>query len=92
MVLRPASLDENFKFKCLFKIIDANDYLETFSSDRTRMMDNKGQFIKPPPNYPCIQTLSSKNNLNEFISMNKSQCNPKHKIYNLDQLKKLFTK
>lgn len=92
MVLRQASLDENFKFKCLFKLINANEYLETFSSDRTRMRNDQGQFIKPPPDYPCIQTLSCKNNLNEFISMDKTKCNSTHQILNLDQLKNFFTK
>uniref|UniRef100_A0A834R820 Protein N-terminal glutamine amidohydrolase n=1 Tax=Sarcoptes scabiei TaxID=52283 RepID=A0A834R820_SARSC len=57
------------KYCSLFRVVDAYEYLYTFASDRTRMKNEKHEFIKPPPNYPCIRTDTEINNLNSFISM-----------------------
>lgn len=34
--------------------MDAPTYLEKFASDRSHMMDSKGSYNAPPPEYPCI--------------------------------------
>lgn len=52
-----------------FRIILAESFLKTFSSDRSRMIAEDGSWLKPPPPYPCIKAPEYDNNLNEFISM-----------------------
>nr|XP_006815963.1 PREDICTED: protein N-terminal glutamine amidohydrolase-like isoform X2 [Saccoglossus kowalevskii] len=54
-----------------FRVIRASEYLETFASDRSHMLKD-GQWLAPPPIYPCIQTKESIMNLNDFISVNPS--------------------
>ena len=63
--------DENIleQFHRKFRVIPFEDYLLNFASDRHHMKDDKGQWLKPPPEYPCIQTTNSTNNIDEFISM-----------------------
>ena len=63
--------DENIleQFHRKFRVIPFEDYLLNFASDRHHMKDDKGQWIKPPPEYPCIQTPNCRNNIDEFISM-----------------------
>ena len=63
--------DENIleQFHRKFRVIPFEDYLLNFASDRHHMKDDKGQWIKPPPEYPCIQTPNCTNNIDEFISM-----------------------
>lgn len=43
-----------------------------FSSDRSRMRNPDGTWIKPPPDYDCIQTDGCQNNLDLFIQMTNS--------------------
>ncbi|KAH7642271.1 hypothetical protein HUG17_5316 [Dermatophagoides farinae] len=81
----------NSKYDCKFRIIMAEQYLRTFSSDRSRMKDSNGKFIQPPPEYPCIQTSTESNNLNDFISMNM-QTFCIGQVMDLDQLRKKFSK
>lgn len=49
-------------------MISAQQFLETFASDRSHMVKD-GKWLKPPPAYPCIATSKSTNNIKEFISM-----------------------
>ncbi|XP_067323408.1 protein N-terminal glutamine amidohydrolase [Anolis sagrei] len=52
------------------RLIRADVYLKTFASDRSHMKDASGNWLKPPPLYPCIETADFKMNLDSFISMN----------------------
>ena len=63
--------DENIleQFHRKFRVIHIKDYLSNFASDRRHMKDENGQWLKPPPNYPCIQTSDCTNNITDFISM-----------------------
>ena len=63
------------ELRYLFRVVKARDYLNHFTSDRSRMRNSDGSFMEPPPNYPCIQVPNKVNNLNSFISMNKDQFN-----------------
>ena len=40
-----------------FRVIPAEVYLTTFSSDRRHMRRPDGSWIKPPPSYAPIQTM-----------------------------------
>jgi hypothetical protein len=40
----------------LFKIINANDYISGFHSDRSHMKDKDGQWVFPPPTWDVIQS------------------------------------
>ncbi|XP_066846820.1 protein N-terminal glutamine amidohydrolase isoform X2 [Anser cygnoides] len=58
------------EFHRKIRMIRADLYLKTFASDRSHMKDANGEWQKPPPSYPCIETADSKMNLDDFISMN----------------------
>lgn len=60
------------KFHRKFRVITIQEFLEHFASDRRHMKDANGEWIKPSPNYPCIQTSKSCNNIDIFISMDKN--------------------
>ncbi|CAH1389467.1 unnamed protein product [Nezara viridula] len=44
------------KYKRLFRVIPASEYLKYFSSDRRHMKNANGEWIKPPPPYEPIQS------------------------------------
>ncbi|XP_062836119.1 protein N-terminal glutamine amidohydrolase isoform X2 [Anolis carolinensis] len=52
------------------RLVRADVFLKTFASDRSHMKDASGNWLKPPPLYPCIETAEFKMNLDNFISMN----------------------
>ncbi|XP_018417721.1 PREDICTED: protein N-terminal glutamine amidohydrolase isoform X1 [Nanorana parkeri] len=56
-------------FKRKLRLIQADEFLRTFASDRSHMKDAGNKWKKPPPPYPCIRTAESSMNLDEFISM-----------------------
>ena len=41
-----------------FRVIPAETYLEQFASDRRHMKRPDFSWIKPPPTYPAIQSMS----------------------------------
>ena len=81
----------NRKYDSKFRVIMAEEYLRTFSSDRSRMKDSNGQFLQPPPDYPCIQTSTESNNLNGFISM-EMQTFSIGQVMDLYQLRNKFSR
>lgn len=52
-----------------FRIIQAEQFLATFASDRSHMKLPNGQYVKPPPNYPPIRTADEVMNLDDFIDV-----------------------
>lgn len=85
-------LEERFHRR--FRVIGAKQYLEIFASDRSRMKHPDGSFIKPPPNYPCIQTELSHNNLDDFIDMTESLnvvSSVSHLLIGTEEFRKFFT-
>ena len=60
-------LREQFHRK--FRVINIDDFLMHFASDRSHMKAENGDWIKPPPLYPCIQTSQSSNNITNFVSV-----------------------
>ncbi|CAF1195741.1 unnamed protein product [Adineta steineri] len=64
------------KFHRMFRVIPAQEYLNTFASDRSHMLSaDKITYNKPPPSYPAIFNEKSTNNINDFIDM-KSKTGP----------------
>ncbi|XP_077207673.1 protein N-terminal glutamine amidohydrolase [Paroedura picta] len=57
-------------FRRKVRVVRADLYLKTFASDRSHMKDASGNWLQPPPLYPCITTADFKMNLDDFISMN----------------------
>jgi protein N-terminal glutamine amidohydrolase len=45
---------ESDKYRPMFRIIDAADYVAGFSSDRSHMRDKEGKWLAPPPPWPLI--------------------------------------
>jgi hypothetical protein len=66
-------------FQPRFKVIDSDDYLSQFSSDR-RHMNKEDQWLSPPPAWPCI---GEGHNLEAFIDTADSRYG---KLYDLTQL------
>jgi len=67
--LRPDTDEYSKEFQRKFRIFEASKYLQTFSSDRSHMKNNR----IPPPYYPCIQANPHVTmNLNDFVDMNPS--------------------
>ncbi|XP_060064684.1 protein N-terminal glutamine amidohydrolase-like [Ylistrum balloti] len=52
-----------------FRVITGSEFLSTFASDRSHMLDANKQWLSEPPPYPCLQTPDSTNNIQDFISM-----------------------
>jgi len=70
------------KFRCMFRVVSANTFLEEFASDRTHMLARslgvsavEPSYISPPPTYPPIIGKKAaekgiRNNLmNVFVNM-----------------------
>uniref|UniRef100_A0A2R5LAZ0 Protein N-terminal glutamine amidohydrolase n=1 Tax=Ornithodoros turicata TaxID=34597 RepID=A0A2R5LAZ0_9ACAR len=58
-------------YRQMFRVVAADEFLQTFASDRTRMRRPDGTWIREPPAYPCIRTSVSTNNIEDFICMDK---------------------
>lgn len=72
--LKPYYCDQNepANLSRYMRIIPAQAYLNNFSSNRSHMWDaSRGRYMSPPPEYPCLQSTSSSNNLHFFIDMNQ---------------------
>lgn len=76
-----------------FRLVAAADFLQSFASDRSHMRNPvDGSWLKPPPQYPCIQTPNSSNNLPSFICMHNTEHFAVGKIFeSSDSLKGYFT-
>ena len=89
--LSEAICDEsNFKdeFKRKFRVISAANFLKLFASDRSHMLDQSGNYLKPPPDYEPIKTVDSLNNIDDFISMETS--NNYGTVMDLSQFRSTF--
>lgn len=40
----------------MFRVIPAEEFLQTFASDRSHMLTPEGHWMSPPPTYPPIKT------------------------------------
>lgn len=66
----------------LFKIVEGDDYISSFHSDRSHMRDADGQWIFEPPTWPLIESEGalSIEGLMDFTTTSS------HKLYPLDEL------
>ncbi|KAJ8938271.1 hypothetical protein NQ314_011551 [Rhamnusium bicolor] len=83
-------LDSELPFPTYFRVIPANEFLKEFSSDRRHMKRSDGTWIKPPPNYPAIQTATNDHNLEDYIQMDTSK--GPGQVLNLTQFVQRFYK
>ena len=61
--------DEDFKNENVqFRSIDAQEYIENFSSDRTHMKLPSGEWAAPPPTWPAI-VKSERSNLMTWLDI-----------------------
>ncbi len=58
------------QFQPQFRIIDANEFVSLFSSDRSHMLTADGQWQVPPPVWPAI-VRNGQSNLMDLIDMEK---------------------
>lgn len=64
----PDSMPE--EFLPLFRIIEADEFVSVFSSDRSHMLTADGRWQVPPPPWPAI-VRNGQSNLMELIDMRK---------------------
>jgi protein N-terminal glutamine amidohydrolase len=69
-----------------FRVIAANDYVRTFSSDRYHMRDQRGNWRAPPPKWPCIQAQKGEMNLQQFIDMSAPFVGTTFDLYSISSL------
>lgn len=67
-----------------FKLINAQNFRNQLCSDR-RHMRRGGQWLSPPPPWPCIGDPSDNHNLDQFIDMSSQSLGS---VSNLEQLTK----
>eukprot|EP01112_Ceratiomyxa_fruticulosa_P011418 TRINITY_DN3095_c0_g3_i1.p1 TRINITY_DN3095_c0_g3~~TRINITY_DN3095_c0_g3_i1.p1 ORF type:complete len:222 (-),score=51.73 TRINITY_DN3095_c0_g3_i1:63-665(-) len=66
------SLKEEFLHS--FRILKGYEFLNSFSSDRSHMINKvKGGYLMPPPSYPPIQIQGVATNLESFLEMDESK-------------------
>lgn len=56
------------RLRPMFRVVPASLYLAEFASDRSHMR-RAGNWLSPPPTYPCISTTTCTMNLNEYMDM-----------------------
>ncbi|KAL9546634.1 hypothetical protein MBANPS3_006574 [Mucor bainieri] len=67
------------EFKHMFRLIPAKAYLDHFESDRSHMLNERGEYMATPPHYSAI-LKKGKSNLDDYISM-KKQDDPQKDMY-----------
>jgi hypothetical protein len=70
----------------VFRIIDADEFVSIFSSDRSHMLTADGKWQVPPPPWPAI-VRNNQSNLMELIDMRKPSFGT---ILDLSQFENLF--
>lgn len=56
-------------YQPLFRLVEANVFVDIFASDRSHMQRPDGSFLKPPPNWPMLGKPGDSSNLMHFIDM-----------------------
>lgn len=59
------------RFLPSFRVVPADLFVETFTSDRSHMRLPDGSFRAPPPPWPVIGTSSAPSNLMSFVDMER---------------------
>ena len=77
------------KFHRLFRVVSGEEYLEQFSSNRSHMRKEGGQWVTPPPAWDCIRSGQEEHNLDTFLCMDKSR--GPGSVNTLDQLRNTFS-
>lgn len=57
-----------------FRVVDADVYRATFSSDRSHMRDALGHWCAPPPPWPAIHDAARGMNLMQFVDVERPFC------------------
>ena len=70
----------------MFRVVDANEFVEHFSSDRSHMKLEDGSWRSPPPEWPAIYNGEA-SNLSQFTDMNQEFIG---KVMNLDSFRQML--
>ena len=71
------------EYRPLFRVMTREEYLLSFSSDRSHMRDDKGGWMKPPPPWPAPFQESKGMNLHRFFEMEQGFVGD---VLNLDEM------
>ncbi len=80
-------LPQHSPYAPLFRLIEAELFLSHFSSDRSHMLDEKGNYLQPPPAWSPPRATPIPSNLMKFIDFRAPFIG---EIFDLTQLKKRF--
>jgi hypothetical protein len=72
----------------LFRLVQADVFVDIFSSDRSHMQRPDGSFLKPIPNWPIIGKPGVAPNLMQFIDMTNAFVG---EVLSLDDLRQRFS-
>ncbi|MCP4753769.1 MAG: hypothetical protein GY866_23030 [Proteobacteria bacterium] len=56
------------EFRSFFRVVEADDFIGAFASDRSHMLDEQGDYLHPPPPWPAINP-GRETNLHRFVDM-----------------------
>jgi len=100
----PSDVEIPADFNPMFRVVKAESYLKTFSSDRMHMYDATSQtWSAPPPPYDIIQLSSNTrpiSNLMQYVDMSESEASKENRevadvdgfgtVYTLERLQQKF--
>ncbi|KAI9489482.1 protein N-terminal glutamine amidohydrolase [Zychaea mexicana] len=64
------------RFKRCFRLVPGSVFLREFASDRSHMLEENGEYMKPPPEYPAIASTDDVMNLPRYIDMTENTVSP----------------
>lgn len=68
----PGSLP--LRYEALFRVMQAQDYVDTLSTDRSHMRDGQGGWLHSPPPWPAPFTPARGHNLMRLVDMRDAIC------------------
>ncbi len=73
-------------YRPAFRVIPADAFTQAFSSDRSHMKDEDGEWLQPPPSWPPVFD-GKKSNLMDIVDLQNEHIGV---VLNLDQFKEKF--
>ncbi len=79
----PDEADWKEMFRPRFRVVNGDQALETFASDRRHMLRSDGSWQSPPPPWPILQGAGAPHNLDRWIAFDDPKLEPMHSLADL---------
>ena len=83
-------IKKSSSYKPMFRVVDSEDFLEHFSSDRSHMKNKYGEWLADPPQYPAIVCKGVRSNLKKYINMVELNNKNFGKVFKCDEFFESF--